>query len=200
MWARALDELAHDPSFRGPLADVIRRRAIPAFYEAVREPGPVKNGWIHPRLVGNYGKDFQMRSIVNMIGIWANTPKEAVYFGRTDLDGSRTYTQTYPKAALPESKARYFWSVVAVDNVRYRVIPNALDRHLLSKQSKLTPNADGSLTLAFGPTAPAGIPESNWLPTPDGRQYNLTYRFYGPTPDVTSGEYYPPPLVEKKPD
>jgi len=65
-----------------------------------------------------------------------------VYFGRVDLDGGRTYTQTYPKAALPESKARYFWSVVAVDNVRYRVIPNALDRHLLNKQSKLTPNAD----------------------------------------------------------
>jgi hypothetical protein len=197
---RALDELAHDPSFRVPLDDVIRRRAIPAFYTAVREAGPVKNGWTHPRVFGNYGKDYLMRSIVNMIGLWANTAKEAVYFGRMDIDGSRTYTQTFPKAGLPDAKARYFWSVVAVDNVRYRVIRNALDRHVLGKQSKLTPNADGSLTLAFGPTAPAGIPDSNWMPIPDGVNYTLTYRFYGPTPDVVSGAYYPPPLVEKKPD
>ena len=80
------------------------------------------------------------------------------------------------------------------------MIPNALDRHVLNQETKPTPNADGSLTLAFGPTAPAGIPESNWLPTADGRRYNLTYRFYGPTPDVVSGAYFPPPLVEKKAD
>jgi len=160
----------------------------------------VQNDWVRPRAVGNYGTDFLTRSLVNMIGIWANTPKEVVYFSRMDLDGSRTYTQTFPKDALPKSKAGYFWSVTAVDNVRYRVIPNALDRHVLNQETKPTPNADGSLTLAFGPTAPAGVPASNWLPTSEGRPYNLTFRFYGPTADVTSGAYYPPPLVEKKPD
>ncbi|MGC2749308.1 MAG: DUF1214 domain-containing protein, partial [Pseudolabrys sp.] len=42
---------------------------------------------------------------------------------------------------------------------------------------------------------PDGIPESNWLPTPNGRKYNMTYRFYGPSKDVTDGKYDPPPLV-----
>ena len=56
-------------------------------------------------------------------------------------------------------------------------------------------NDDGSLTLVFGPTQPDGIPESNWLPTPNGKKYNMTYRFYGPSKDVTDGAYSPPPLV-----
>ena len=30
----------------------------------------------------------------------------------------------------------------------------------------------------------AGLPEPNWLPTPDGQSYNLTYRFYGPSQDI----------------
>jgi len=54
---------------------------------------------------------------------------------------------------------------------------------------------DGSLTLIFAPKLPEGIPESNWLPTPEGKKYNVTFRFYGPTKDVTDGKYFPPPLV-----
>jgi len=42
-----------------------------------------------------------------------------------------------------------------------------------------------------------GVPESNWLPTPPGQNYNLTFRFYGPAERVVSGSYFPPPLVIK---
>ena len=136
-----------------------------------------------------------MRSVANYAGIWANTGKEVVYFAGMGLDGSQTYTQTYPKEALPLSKTRYFWSVIAVDTADYKVIPNQLNRYLLNKQSPLKLNDDGSLTLVFGPKLPDDIPESNWLPTPNGKKYNLTYRFYGPTKDVADGKYFPPPLV-----
>ena len=44
----------------------------------------------------------------------------------------------------------------------------------------------------------AGLLEPNWLPTPDGQSYNLTYRFYGPSQDIVSGEWLPPPLTEQK--
>ena len=54
---------------------------------------------------------------------------------------------------------------------------------------------DGSLTLTFAPKLPPDIPESNWMPTPQGKRYNLTYRFYGPAKEVVGGAYYPPPLV-----
>ena len=157
--------------------------------------GKMENGWVRPRLVGNYRTDYVMRSIANYTGIWANNTKEVVYFTAQGLDGSQTFTQTFPKDALPRSKTRYFWSAIVVDAADFKVIPNALNRFLLNKQSPLQFGEDGSLTLALGPKQPEGIPESNWLPTPEGKKYNVTFRFYGPTKDVTDGKYFPPPLV-----
>ena len=196
--SRAVAKAATDPKERAKIDAIIREQAIPAFEAAVLHPGPVKNDWIHPRIFGNYANDYQMRSVVNLVGIWANNAKEAVYFGVIGLDGSRTYIQTYPKSELPSSKAQYFWSVIAVDGEKYQVIPNSLNRYLLNKQSALQFNPDGSLTLAFAPKLPAGISQSNWLPTPEGKRYNMTYRFYGPSKDVAGGKYYPPALVVRQ--
>jgi hypothetical protein len=196
--ARAVALAAKDPKERAKIDAVIREQAIPAFEELALHSGPVKNGWIHPRAFGNYANDYAMRSVVNLVGIWANNAKEAVYFGIVGLDGGETYLQTYPKTALPGSKAKYFWSVIAVDGDKFQVIPNSLNRYLLNKQSALKPNPDGSVTLAFAPRLPAGVPEANWLPTPEGKRYNLTYRFYGPAKDVVGGQYYPPALIVRK--
>ena len=193
--ARAVAKAAADPPQRAHIDEVIRKLAIPSFLSEIPKMGKMVNGWIHPRIVGNFRSDYVMRTITNYAGIWANNSKEVVYFGAQGIDGSQTYTQTYPKDALPASKTRYFWSVVVVDGVDYRIIPNSLNRYLLNKQSALKYNDDGSLTLAFAPKQPEGIPESNWLPTPNGKKYNMTYRFYGPSKDVTDGIYYPPPLV-----
>ncbi len=129
----------------------------------------------------NYRSDYLTRSVANYAGIWANTSREVVYFLGANLDGSQTFTQTYPADALPATKAKYFWSVVAVDTTDFKVIPNALDRHIFNKQSQLKLNDDGSLTLVFAPKLPPDTPEANWMPTPQGKRYNLTYRFYGPS-------------------
>jgi len=195
--------LSREELLRGHFLHVVRETVrLPDGASATREfvlhPGAVKNDWIHPRIFGNYANDYQMRSVVNLVGIWANNAKEAVYFGVIGLDGSRTYIQTYPKSELPSSKAQYFWSVIAVDGEKYQVIPNSLNRYLLNKQSALQFNPDGSLTLAFAPKLPAGISQSNWLPTPEGKRYNMTYRFYGPSKDVAGGKYYPPALVVRQ--
>jgi hypothetical protein len=61
--------------------------------------------------------------------------------------------------------------------------------------NQLARNDDGSLTLWFGPTLPAGAPESNWIPTPSTGYYSKLYpntqistafqlmlRMYHPTP------------------
>ena len=193
--ARAVGRAANDPAQRAHVDEVIRKLAIPSFLGEIPKMGKIVDGWIRPRLIGNYRTDYVMRSITNYAGIWANSSKEVVYFAAQGLDGSQTFTQTYPKDALPQTKTHYFWSVVAVDGVDYKVIPNSLNRYLLNKQSPLALNDDGSLTLVFAPKQPDGIPESNWLPSPNGKKYNMTYRFYGPSKDVADGKYYPPPLV-----
>jgi len=193
--SRAVAKAAADPAQRTHIDEVIRKYAIPAFHAEITKMGKAVNGWVHPRIVGNYRTDYLMRSIANYTGIWANNSREVVYFGGQGLDGSQTYTQTFPKDALPRSKTRYFWSVIVVDGIDYKVIPNPLNRYLLNKQSPLEFNDDGSLILAMAPKKPEGVPEANWLPTPNGKKYSMTYRFYGPTKDVTDGTYYPPSLV-----
>jgi len=193
--SRAVAKAAADPAQRTRIDEVIRKQAIPLFLAEIPKMGKAVNGWVRPRFIGNYRTDYVMRSITNYGGIWANNSKEVVYFAAQGLDGSQTFIQTYPKDALPQSKTRYFWSAIVVDGVDFRVIPNSLNRFLLNKQSALTLNDDGSLTLALAPKQPEGIPESNWLPTPNGKKYNVTYRFYGPSKDVADGTYYPPPLV-----
>ena len=193
--AIAISKAAADRTQRARIDEVIRKQAIPAFHGEILKMGRAENGWMHPRVVGNYRTDYVMRTITNYAGIWANNSKEVVYFTAQGLDGGQSYTQTFPKDALPRTKTRYFWSVIVVDGVDYKVIPNALNRYLLNKQSPLQFDDDGSLTLAFAPTLPAGIPESNWLPTPQGKKYNMTLRFYGPTKDVSDGKYFPPPVV-----
>ncbi len=49
-------------------------------------------------------------------------------------------------------------------------------------------NADGSVDIYFGPTAPSGR-EANWLPTDPDRRFFLLFRFYGPEPGVYDGSF-----------
>lgn len=170
----------------------------PAIFKKTHDLGMTQNGWTRAEFVGNYHKDYLMRTVVNMIGLWANNNKEATYFGIAALDGSKTLVLTFPKEALPKDKAKYFWSIIAVDNIKYQVLPNPLKRYLLNKESGLKYNADGSLTLVFGPKALTKYPQSNWLPTITGKKYNLTFRFYGPNEDVVNGTYFPPQIIEEK--
>jgi len=195
--ARDVAAAAANPATRARIDDVIREQAIPAFFAYQEKFGTMKDGWIHPRPAGHYGSDFLMRAFTNFVGIWANIAHEVTYYGAPSFDGSKTYVQTFPKSALPELKARYFWSVIVVDSEKFQVIPNPMKRYVLNKQSGLQFNGDGSLTLAFAPNQPHRVPKPNWLPTPEGRKYNLTYRFYGPTDDVVNGKYFPPPLVQR---
>ena len=111
----AVAKAAADPAQRTRIDELIRKYAIPAFQGEIQKMGKPENGWVRPRLIGNYRTDYTMRSVANYAGIWANNSKEVVYFTAQGLDGSQTYTQTYPKDALPSSKTRYFWSVIVVD-------------------------------------------------------------------------------------
>ncbi len=176
---------------------IIKTQGIPALFKILDNLGVSQNGWSRPKSIGNYKDDYKMRTAVNYGGIWANNMGEVTYFVMNDNDGETTYTLTFPKEALPAMKAHYFWSIIAIDAVKFHVLPNPLKRYLLNKESGLKTNADGSLTLVFGPKPLAKYPESNWLPTIAGEKYNMTFRFYGPTEDVTSGKYFPPQLVKE---
>lgn len=200
--ARAIAKAARDVEELKRIDDVIVKLAIPQFQKAARA-GSTRNGWSRLAPVGNYGSDYRARSVANYAALWANNAREMVEFwtygdGKGQkLDGSNTYTLTFPKGQ-PNSLVRYSWSVTALDSVKFQVIENAQKAYLLNNLAKYHTAKDGSLTLYFAARLPEGVPPQNWLPTPAGQNYNLTFRFYGPRDSVTSGGYFPPPLVLKK--
>jgi hypothetical protein len=199
---RAIAAAIKDPTERRRIDKVIKERAFADFGKtaAIIGHGTIKNNWTRPKVCGAFGDDWQARTAVNFGGIWANVMEEVLYYkGAKDSNGEplnsdNTYTLTFPADDLPTKYAQYFWSVIAVDAIHRRVLPNPMNRFLINNQSKLEYGKDGSLTLYFAATKPADSPEGNWLPTLGSKNYNLTFRFYGPRGGVADGTYYPSAL------
>lgn len=202
---RAIAEAVKDPGERARIDKVIHERAFADLAKAtpVLGHGTIRNGWARPKVSGVYEDDYLARTVINLGGIWANAQEEVLYYS-TGIDSTGAlfdtnnfYTMTFPKDELPAKFAKYFWSVIAVDSVYRRVLPNPLNRFLLNNQSKLQYEPDGSLKLYFAAEKPAAAPEGNWLPTPTTvKNYRLTFRFYGPRAGVADGTYFPAALQE----
>ena len=92
------------------------------------------------------------------------------------LDGGKTYKCTLP-GPVP---AKDFWSFVVYDNQTRSVLETDQKAGGIdSNNPAVKPNADGSYTIWFGPTPPAGH-EGNWVQTMPGKGFNLLLRLYGP--------------------
>ena len=203
--ARAVAKAIQDPAERARVDKVIRTRAFGDIGKASARigHGTVLNGWARPGVVGEYGLDYLARTMINNGGIWANIKPEVLYYrgsldqAGAELSSDNIYTLTFPKDGLPAQYATFFWSVIAVDSHRFRVLPNPLKKYLINNQSGVKYNADGSLTLYFADQKPADAPDANWLPTPKGQKYRLTFRFYRPTEGVANGTYFPPPVIKQ---
>ena len=92
------------------------------------------------------------------------------------LDGSKTYKITLP-APIP---AGQFWSFMVYDGQTRSMLET--DQKLAgldSNKPDIKKNADGSVTVWFGPKAPAGQ-ESNWVQTMPGKGWNTLLRLYAP--------------------
>lgn len=203
--ARAIGNAVKDPGERARVDQIIKTRAFADIGKAspLIGHGAALRGWARPGVVGEYGLDYVARTMINTGGIWANIKPEVLYYrGRTDqtgadLTGDSVYTLTFPKDALPAQYATFNWSVIAVDNHRFRVLPNPSNKFLINNQSGVKNNPDGSLTLYFADQKPTDAPDANWLPTPKGQKYRLTFRFYRPTEGVANSTYYPPVLIKR---
>jgi hypothetical protein len=75
--------------------------------------------------------------------------------------------------------AKEFWSVTVYDYQTRSMIQTDTDIPAKSSADKLITNADGSIDLYFGPTAPAGK-ETNWVKTLPERGWFVWFRLYGP--------------------
>jgi hypothetical protein len=177
----------------------LREKVIPEFLEyALTKSAPYRNHWLGGGAAGNYGNDYRLRTTVNLLGIWANTGDEVLYFmasrdaDERPLNGSNQYILQFPFGQLPSAVVDSYWSVILVDVPNYRVVPNPLNRFNFNSYSPLKREPDGSLKIVIAPTAVPGVPESNWLPSPDGKLFSMTLRTYVPKEAVKRGEWSPP--------
>jgi hypothetical protein len=202
---RAVAKAIQDPAERQRVDQVIRTTAWSEIKKATPTlaDGTIRDGWALASTMGVYGKNYLLRTIVNYGGIWANTFDEVIYYkgfagpDGAPLSGDHSYQLHFTKDELPARYATYFWSVIAVDSVHRRVLENPKKRYLLNNQSKLQYGKDGSLTLYLSDAKPQDAPDGNWLPTPKGQAYSLTFRFYRPKGGVADHSYVPPALTMK---
>jgi hypothetical protein len=92
------------------------------------------------------------------------------------LDGARSYRLHVP----PDAPAKLFWSVTLYDVDTRSLLVNEQKIADRSSRMDLKKNADGSVDIYCGPTAPVGF-EANWIPTVPGKSWFAYFRFYEPT-------------------
>jgi hypothetical protein len=159
------------------------------------------NGWLYfTEGVGNFGTDYLLRGMANLLGPGWNRPEDAVYpLSREDADGNaydgaaHDYVMRFEAGRMPPVEA--FWSLTMYDKDLF-FVPNPIDRHTLSQRDHLVPNSDGSVDLYIQAEPPGPEREANWLPAPKGR-FQLVLRMYGPTtkpPSIVDGSWAPPPV------
>ncbi|TIX43163.1 MAG: DUF1214 domain-containing protein, partial [Mesorhizobium sp.] len=85
------------------------------------------------------------------------------------------------KVTLPGPvPAKQFWSFTVYDGqTRSMLETDQKSAGIDSTQQGINANADGSVTVWFGPKAPAGH-ERNWVQTMPGKGWNTLIRLYGP--------------------
>jgi hypothetical protein len=96
------------------------------------------------------------------------------------LDGSKTYKMTLP----PNVPAEKFWSLTVYDNQTRSMLDTSQRYPRSGSQSYPSPaavaNSDGSTTVYFGPSKPAGVSDGNWIQTLPGKGWNTLLRLYSP--------------------
>lgn len=172
--------------------------AVPAGIEKITERqrtiAPAVEGWISlTETMGAWGTSYLRRACVDLIGLGANLPEDAVYpvsyfdAEGEPYDGANRYVLHFDAEALPPAKA--FWSLTMYEEEGFQV-PNSISRFAIGDRDELEFDADGSLDLRIS----SGEPEegrSNWLPAPSG-PFNLCLRLYYPEAGVLDGSWRPP--------
>jgi len=111
--------------------------------------------------------------------------------GGNPFDGAKTYKVTLPKG-IP---ARAFWSFTLYDNQTRSMLDTPQRFPRAGSQSYPSPAAeaaaDGSTTVYFGPTQPAGVKRGNWIQTDPKKGWFTILRLYSPLEPFFTKQWRP---------
>lgn len=114
--------------------------------------------------------------------VMSNTPATQYLVALADKDGNPLEEGRLYKVDVPKDMpVEQFWALTVYDRATFAFIYTKSGRTTLSSYDldKMEENADKSVTLYVGPSAPAGL-DSNWIPTRGKRPLPI-FRYYGPT-------------------
>ena len=154
--------------------------------------------------VGNWGTDYALRAMGNMLGPGWNRPQDAMYpLSQKDANGDdyngaeHKYEIHFDKGQFPPVKA--FWSITLYDP-DFFFAPNSINHYELSQRNKFITNPDGSVDMYLQADSPGKAKEANWQPAPKGK-FVLVMRLYWPTttpPSILDGSWKPPAATRAK--
>jgi len=157
--------------------------------------------WISFTNIGAWGTDYLARSATTEYLDLSNTHATAAYYHAfEDVNGDAldttvhsVYVLTFAADQIPQ--ARRFWSLTMYTPDSITLVDNDLNKYLVASYTPgLQYNEDGSVSIYISPTLPPGVPQSNWLPAPQG-QFDVVLRDYGPIGSIADNTYVPPGIT-----
>jgi len=113
-----------------------------------------------------------------------------------DADGAPMHGDNFYRLHVPANPpVKLYWSATAYDRGTHALIRDTPRSSRASNSPDLRANDDGSVDLCFGPKAPLGG-ESNWVPTSADGDFEVLFRFYGPTPALFDGSWVLPDMLK----
>jgi hypothetical protein len=128
-----------------------------------------------------------------MVGRGSQYPWTALDADGSPFDGGSNYKLTLPK----DIPVKDFWSIIVYDVQTRSMLQTDQSAPSVSSQNKdVKVNADGSVDVYFGPTAPEGL-ESNWVQTIPGKGWFTILRLYGPLEPWFDKSWRPGEIVRR---
>jgi len=113
-----------------------------------------------------------------------------------DAEGAPMHGDSFYRLHVPPNPpVKLYWSATAYDRATHALIRETARSSRASQSADLRPNDDGSVDVCFGPKAPLGW-ESNWVPTRVDGDFEVLFRFYGPTPALLDGTWVLPDILK----
>ena len=158
------------------------------------------NGWIYfGSSVANWGTDYVLRALCNMLGPGWNLPADAVYPASErgpdgkDYDGNSRYVIRFAKGQMPPVNG--FWSLTMYDGAS--LLRSQCSQPLHAQPTRpLVTNADGSVDIYLQADSPGKDKEANWLPAPKAK-FSVMLRLYWPKDgpvSILDGTWKPPAI------
>lgn len=91
------------------------------------------------------------------------------------FDGGASYRLRVP----PDAPCDLYWSATVYDRETHGLVRDVARASRGSNSPEIEANADGSIDVVFGPSAPSGR-DGNWVPTRADRGFEVLFRIYGP--------------------